>query len=157
MDPDTLAVARIFHVLGVVIWIGGMAFVTLVVLPVAARLSSAEERAQMFERLERRFAWIARGAVLIVGVSGAVMASGYGLWSQFGQASGWWLDEMAGWWLAFFVILFVAEPLFLHRRFSRTLRQGPNRALKFLTRAHWVLLLVSLFVVAAAVAGVHGL
>ncbi|MBI3675476.1 MAG: hypothetical protein HY243_02540 [Proteobacteria bacterium] len=153
---DTLAIARILHILGVIIWIGGMAFVTLVVLPIAAKLPDSETRADMFERLERRFAWIARAAVLVVGISGTVMADGYGLWAQFIQASGWWLDAMAGWWIVFFLILFVAEPLFLHRRFSQFLRRDSDRALKFLTRAHWVLLLVSLCVVAAAVAGVHG-
>ena len=37
---DDLTFARALHVLGVVVWVGGLYFVTFIVLPVARTLSS---------------------------------------------------------------------------------------------------------------------
>ena len=68
MDPAIAA--RALHVLGVVLWIGGVAFVTTVLLPAVRRLKAPEERVEFFETLERRFAWQARGTTLLVGATG---------------------------------------------------------------------------------------
>jgi len=61
MEPAV--VARALHVLGVVLWIGGVAFVTTVLLPSVRRMKSPEERVAFFESIEGRFAWQARGAI----------------------------------------------------------------------------------------------
>jgi uncharacterized membrane protein len=50
---DDVILARALHVIGVVLWIGGVAFVTSIFLPVANRRS---ERLQLFDAIERRFA-----------------------------------------------------------------------------------------------------
>jgi hypothetical protein len=54
---DDLVLARTVHVIGVVLWIGGVAFVILVLLPGLKRLLPPSERVAMFERLDRGFAW----------------------------------------------------------------------------------------------------
>ena len=156
MILDTLEVARIFHVLAVVIWIGGVAFVTAIVLPVAAQLRNAEDRAAIFERIERRFAWIARGATLVVGLSGFYMVAGFHIWERFAQPSFWWMHAMVALWAMFAILLFVIEPFWLHRRFARWMRQDSDHAFKSIRLAHWVLLLASLATIGAAVAGAHG-
>ena len=48
--------ARVLHVLGVVLWIGGLAMVTTVLLPASRRLAAPEQRVEFFERVEGRFA-----------------------------------------------------------------------------------------------------
>jgi len=60
--PMLLAV----HVLSVMLWIGGLAFVTTVVLPALARLPAAQ-RIPAFLEIERRFGSQARVLVLVVG------------------------------------------------------------------------------------------
>jgi uncharacterized membrane protein len=45
-----LAIARILHIVGVVLWIGGVAFVTTVLLPTVKQFKSKEERIEFFEK-----------------------------------------------------------------------------------------------------------
>ncbi len=53
---DDLTFARALHVLGVVVWVGGLYFVTFIVLPVARTLSSeGGDGIALFEKAERRF------------------------------------------------------------------------------------------------------
>ena len=73
MNAGALALVRAIHVLGVVIWIGGVGFVTAVLLPALRSVEDPMQRAELFEKLEGRFSWIARGAVLLVGASGFAM------------------------------------------------------------------------------------
>ena len=67
---DDLALARSLHVVAVVLWIGGVGFVTTVLLPAIRRLTAPEERVAFFDAIERRFAWQARATTLIAGLSG---------------------------------------------------------------------------------------
>ena len=153
VDPD--AAARVVHVLGVVVWIGGVAFMTAVVLPSLKRLDP-ERRALMLEAVEGRFAWIARVMVLFVGASGFYMVWSLDLWDRFQHLSGWWMDAMIAVWLVFAALLFVLEPLVLHRRFLERIRREPDRALVTMQRFHWLLLAASLITIAGATAGAHG-
>lgn len=54
--------SRAIHVLAVVLWIGGVAMVTTVLLPVVRRFKSSNERIAFFATIERRFSWQARAA-----------------------------------------------------------------------------------------------
>ena len=59
-------------------------------------------------------------------------------------------------WLVFTVMLFVAEPLFLHRWFLDRARRMPEETFALIHRLHWLLLGISLVTVLGAVAGSHG-
>ena len=59
-------------------------------------------------------------------------------------------------WLAFTVVLFALEPLFLHRFFVAQARKNSDRAFGFLQAMHWVLLTLSLVAIVGAVAGTRG-
>jgi uncharacterized membrane protein len=155
MADVTLALA--IHVLAVVLWIGGVAMVTTVLLPATRRLKSVEERFAFFAAVERRFAWQARGTTLLAGISGFYMADRLGLWPAFLTVGGWWLDAMLLVWLLFTLMLFVAEPLFLDRWLEARARRAPDATFALLQRLHWVLLALSLAAIAGAVAGSHGL
>jgi uncharacterized membrane protein len=53
-------IARVLHVLAVVIWIGGVSMATTVVLPAVRRGDLGEKQLQAFQALEQRFVWQAR-------------------------------------------------------------------------------------------------
>lgn len=153
---DHAVVARALHVLGVVLWIGGVAFVTTVLLPSVRRMRSPEERVQFFESVEGRFAWQARVTTVLVGATGFYLVHAWDLWHRFASLSWWWMHAMVAVWLLFTVMLFVAEPLFLHRWFQQTAQRDPEGTFRRIQRLHWVLLTVSLVTVLGAVAGSHG-
>jgi uncharacterized membrane protein len=154
---DSVAVALAIHVLAVVLWIGGVAMVTTVLLPAVRRFKSAEERIAFFETIERRFAWQARGTTLLAGASGFYMMDRLNLWSEIGTIETWWLGAMMAVWLLFTLMLFVIEPLFLGRWFAARARRAPESTFAWLQRLHWVLLVLSLVTIVGAVAGSHGL
>ena len=154
---DDVIIARALHVLGVVVWIGGVAMVTLVVLPALRRGDLGPSRLQVFEAIERRFAWHARLATLIVGLTGFYMTQRLDLWDRFRSGGFWWMHAMVCLWLLFTLLLFVAEPLVLHRRFHARALAAPDAAFALLQRAHWLLLALSLITILGAVAGSQGM
>jgi uncharacterized membrane protein len=151
-----VVIARVLHVLAVVIWIGGVSMATTVVLPAVRRGELGEKRLPAFQAIERRFVWQAQAAIAAVGLSGFYMAWRLDLWARFRMAEFWWMHAMVGLWLLFAFILFVAEPFVLHRHFGRLAVAEPRIAFAWLHRAHWVLLLLSVVTIAGAVAGSQG-
>jgi len=153
---DQLAVARALHVLAVVLWIGGVGFVTSVLLPAVRRLKTPAERVAFFDAIERRFAWQARATTLLAGLTGFYMTMRLDLWSRFYSTTYWWMHAMVAVWLLFTTMLFVAEPLVLHRWFQKRAMSDPEGTFALIERMHRVLLAVSLITVLGAVAGSHG-
>lgn len=153
---DDLAVARVLHVLAVVVWIGGVAMVTTVILPAMTTSVAPAERLRTFEMLEQRFALVARVMTLVTGLSGLYLLWKLDLWSRFSEASFWWMHAMVLVWAAFTFVLFVAEPLFLHRMFAARVQRDPEGSFRLMQIFHWVLLLAGLVTIAGAVAGAHG-
>jgi uncharacterized membrane protein len=153
---NDVILARALHVLFVVIWIGGVAMATTVVLPAVRRGDLGADRLKAFQAIESRFVWQARVAVLIVGLSGLYMTARLDLWQRFTSPDFWWMHAMVGVWSLFAFVLFVAEPFILHQRFHRWAIQRPNLALAWLHRVHWLLLALALLTVLGAVAGSQG-
>jgi hypothetical protein len=106
----------------VVLWIGGVAFVT----------------------------------TLLVGTTGFYLAHAWNLWERFASAAYWWMHAMVAVWALFTVMLFIAEPLFLHRWVLEAATREPERTFRRIERLHRVLLTVSVVTVLGAVAGSHG-
>jgi uncharacterized membrane protein len=154
---NDFAIARALHVLAIVIWIGGVAFVTVVLLPACREVADATARIALFEQMERRFAAFARGSVLLAGVSGLWMVWRLALWSRFAEpAAWWWMSAMVAIWALFALLLFVLEPLVLHQVFHRMAQRNPDQVFARIERLHRVLLSASLVTVLGAVAGSHG-
>jgi hypothetical protein len=151
---DGLALARVLHVLAVVVWIGGVSIVTTALLPAVRRREFGADWLAAFQAIERRFAWQARVGIVIVGLTGLYMIVQADMWDRFRSAEYWWMHTMVCTWTIFAIGLFVVEPLFLDRR----LRPGANERAVFaqLAAAHWVLLTLSLITIFGAVAGSHG-
>lgn len=153
---DGWTVARVLHVVGVVLWIGGVAMVTTVLLPATRRLKTPQERVAFFENIERGFAAQSRITTLITGLSGFYLVHRLDLWERFTRSEFWWMHAMVAVWALFTLVLFVLEPLFLNRWFIERARHRPESTFRLVARLHWVLLGVSLVTVAGAVAGSHG-
>jgi uncharacterized membrane protein len=149
--------ARVVHVIGVVLWIGGVAMVTTVLLPTIRQFREPHERVEFFQRVERRFAWQARFTTLITGLSGFYMLSLIDGWSRYADPHFWWVHAMTLIWVLFTVMLFVLEPFVLHRLLLEQAQRDPEGTFSRIQRMHWVLLALSLITVAGAVAGSHGL
>ncbi len=147
---------RVLHVLSVVLWIGGVAFVTTTLLPAVARMKSPEERVAFFEEVEGRFAMQARVTTVVAGLSGFYLVHQMSVWHWFLEPSRWYLHAMTGVWLLFTLMLFVLEPLFLHDWFMRRATRDPGGTFAIVQRLHVILLAVSLLTTAAATAGAHG-
>ena len=153
---DEFAFARVLHVLGVVLWIGGVAMVTTVLIPAMAQMRSASERTEFFSRVESRFAPQARFTTLLVGLSGFYMVHILNAWSRFAELRFWWMHAMVLVWLIFTLMLFVVEPLVLRRQIKNTAEDDSVKTFARMRRMHWVMLSLSLVAVAGAVAGSHG-
>ena len=151
---DDIVFARAVHVLSVVHWIGGVAFVTLVALPLAASRGGAQGLA-LFEAIEQRFAAQVRWSIPLAGASGLWMTYRMDLWSRFGDPHFWWMSAMAGLWIVFVLMVFVLEPL-LQPRFAAQGRRDPAALLRRMRWVHAVLLTVAAATVVGAVAGAQG-
>lgn len=152
MTLPGLAIA--VHLLAVVWWIGGLAFVTLVFLP-ALRADGVHDPHALLDIIERRFAPQARIAVLLVGLSGVYLLWALNAWQRLTMAHFWWLDAMIGYWILFAVILFIIEPLGLLQR-SLFTKQATMHAWRRFHALHAVLLTLGIIVIAAAAGGHYG-
>jgi uncharacterized membrane protein len=153
---DEFALARTLHVLGVVLWIGGVAMVTTVLLPTLSRLRPASDALAFFDRFRRRFARQARYTTLLVGLSGFYMIYVLNAWHRFTEWHYWWMHAMVFIWLIFTIMLFVIEPRARRAQHTVPAQLDSEKKLTKLQRVHWILLLLSLITVAGAVAGSHG-
>ena len=151
-----IPIARILHILSIVLWIGGVAFVTFVVLPAVRQFKAKEERIDFFEKVEHRFAKQSRITTFLAGISGFYMVFRLNAWERFLDFSFWWMHTMVLVWLIFTLLLFVLEPLFLHKRMREKAEKDPEKTYRNIFRMHLILLLLSMLTIVGAVAGSHG-
>lgn len=130
--------------------------VTLVILPAVARLAVPEQRLALFEAVEGRFGAQARYSVTLAGLTGFYMTYELDAWDRFLDPGYWWMHAMFLVWALFTVILFVAEPLFLHAWFRRRAARDPVGTMARVLMAHVVLLAAAGLTVVGAVLGAHG-
>lgn len=67
------------HVVAAVGWIGGMIFLSLVVVPVIRRPPLSQQRAVLFPIVARQFRLVAWGAILLLLVTGSILAAVRGI------------------------------------------------------------------------------
>jgi len=150
------AFARVIHIIAVVLWIGGVAMVTSVILPAVRKFKSAEEQIEFFERVERRFSQQAKITTILAMLTGVYMLYVSDGWIRYLDVTNWWLHAMTIVWLLFTLVLFVFEPLFLHKWFREKAENNPQKTFTIIQRFHWILLTISMITIAGAVAGSHG-
>jgi uncharacterized membrane protein len=150
---DDFALARAIHVLALVHWIGGLTVVTTIVLPHARGLPNAKYAIATFEAFELRFAYQVRISILLVGLSGVYMLTKLNAWDRFQYASFWWLDLMVAVWMLFAMMVYVLEPLMLHRHLHEFALRNRNRAFAMATGFHALALFISAFAIVAGILG----
>lgn len=153
---DDLAIARAVHVVSVAHWIGGVFFVTLVLLPGLRRIE-AERRVALFDTIERGFAGQARISTLLAGLTGFYMLARTDSWFMLVSPRSWWIPGMLALWIVFTLMLFVLEPLVLHRWFDERAARDPEGTFALVLRLHRVLSTIAAVVLVGGVAGIHGL
>lgn len=136
-------------------WIGGVAMVTAVILP-ALGVGGAPARLAPFLAVEERFSRQARWSVALAGLTGFYMTHRLEAWARFVEPGFWWMHAMVFVRTVFALMLFVVEPLFLHRRLQRLAERDQDAALRLAQWRHVALLSISAFAIAAAVLGAHG-
>ena len=151
-----LTIARAVHILSVVIWMGGVSFVTIVLIPILRRSSFQQDQLTIFNVVENRFASIARIMVLLAGISGFYMTYKLDAWSRFSQLQFFWMHAMVFVWSLFFLALFVIEP-FILRNHGRMVKDGHSITnLRKTQIIHSVILALSLITIVVSVLGAHG-
>lgn len=153
---EYFTLARIIHVLAVVVWIGGVAMVTTVIIPAVKKMKDPEERYNTFENIEGRFAFQAKITTVLTALSGFYMLYYLDAWDRYLSIHHWWLHAMTLVWLLFTVVLFILEPYLLHRLFRKYSISHPTKTFVILHRFHWILLSISIITIIGAVAGSHG-
>ena len=154
---NEITLARSIHVLSIVFWIGGVGFVSMILLPAIRANFSPESQVSIFESIENRFASLARVLVSLAGVSGFYMTYKLDAWGRFGDLQYFWMHAMVLIWAIFTTALFIVEPFILRaRRKSAAPAIIPIQPLKKIERLHWVLLIASLITVIISVLGAHG-
>lgn len=142
------------HVLSVVIWIGGVAFVTAIVFPVLMRMEDSMAKVSFFIGFEKRFQLLAKVLVILVGVTGIILFFHRGGFESLSLEEAILLGYKFFVWLFYFVLLFGAE-----KRLMSTLvspQTPPEKAFKRLSLFHWAVLILSLLAVIGGIRIVRG-
>lgn len=153
---DWITITRALHLIAIVHWIGGLAMVTLVILPGIMRMPQ-ERKLETFLAIEERFAGQAKVSVTVAGLTGLYMVHGPLAWERFLDPGYWWMHAMVLVWAIFTFMLFAAEPLFLHAKVARMADRDPDATFSLMLRAHRILLALATVTVGGAALGAHGM
>lgn len=150
-----LTILLILHVICVIVWIGGVAFVTMVIFPMMYQTEGSLEKALMFQRVEHRFAGMVKWLIAIVGATGL-----YLLYAQYGfgillQTRGIGILIMLFAW-ALYTTVILSERKIFGRLFADPEKIDMDKALKMINVMHWFLLIISFTAVAGGVWFGHG-
>jgi putative copper export protein len=141
-------IALIIHVLSIVVWIGGVAFVTMITFPMILRVDKSLEQVMMFQGVEHRFGKIAKVMVILAGLSGLYLIF------EKGMSKGVWI--MIVLWTVYASLLFGLEKMIFKKLFSKPGEQADmKKVFNFLQGFHWVVLALSLFAIAAGIYEAH--
>ncbi len=143
------AIALIIHVLSIVIWIGGVAFVTMIMFPMIQRTKNSLEQVLMFQGVEHRFSKIVKVLVILTGLSGL-----YLLYEK-GFSFGAWI--MIFLWTLYASLLSFLEKIIFKKLFAKPSGEQLNTKQVFfgLQVFHWFILILSFSAIAAGIWTAH--
>jgi len=141
-------IALTIHVISVIIWIGGVAFVTMVTFPMIQRGSSSLEQVMMFQGTEHRFGKIAKTMVILAGLSGLYLIKVKGM--SFGV----WVMIIL--WVVYASLLFGLEKMIFKKLFGKPSDQiDTKKIFSLLQGFHWIVLTLSFLAVTAGIWAAH--
>lgn len=151
-----LTIARAIHVLSIVIWMGGVAFVTLILIPALRKNYLEQEQLIIFNMIEKSFAKIARLTVVLAGISGLYMTYKLNSWDKFTNPHQFWMAAMVLIWAMFALALFIVEPFFINNHGRMVKEDSGIRNLRKTQIIHLIILILSLVTIFCSVLGAHG-
>jgi uncharacterized membrane protein len=140
---------------GSVIWIGGVAFVTMIVFPMIMRMEGSLEKVIFFQGMEHRFAKIAKTSVFITGLTGGWLLYLTGEWKVLFTVQAIGPTVMLIVWTLYVLVLLFEAKLF-KLIFSGESQQDTAKIFYKLSAFHWVVLALSLMAVGIGVWAGHG-
>jgi len=143
------------HVLGVVIWIGGVAFVTMIVFPMLIKMENSLEKVLFFQGIEHRFARIAKSSLAVVGLTGGGLLYENGEWRILFTMDGIGPTLMLVVW-TFYLLVLLFEGKIFRMIFGGKAGQDTNKVFALLSGFHWVVLGLSLLAIGVGVWAGHG-
>ena len=150
----------IIHVLAVILWIGGLAFVTILIFPSLYKMQEALQKVLFFQRIEHRFAPLARIYSATVGITGIVMLIHTGWYTLLFTREGIFLAIMFLIWVFWMIMLFGLEPLVIKKMLESMAKSGEKMEIdtvfKRMNVMHWVLLFASMVAAACGIMFAHG-
>lgn len=143
------------HVTIVVLWIGGVSFVTIIVFPMLLKMDESLEKILMFQRIESVFAKQARIYAWIVGPTGFLLLYLKGMHKLLftGNAIG--PSIMLVIWIFYTLVLTFEKKVFAIL-FKDPKKFDAQKVFARLSRGHWIIMGVSLAAVFFGVIGGHG-
>ncbi len=141
--------ALVIHVVSVLIWIGGVAFVTMITFPMIQRAGSSLDQVLMFQGVEHRFSKIAKVMVILAGLSG------FYLLYEKGPSPGVWIMIFV--WTFYASLLFGLEKLIFKKLFSAPSGEqlDTKKVFNMLQVFHWFVLTLSFLAIAAGIYTAH--
>ena len=143
------------HVTVVVLWIGGVSFVTIIIFPMLLQMGDSLEKVLMFQRVENIFAKQARYYAGIVGMSGFLLLYMKGLHTVLFTRHAIGVSIMLVAW-AFYTFVLTFEKRIFKVIFSDPNKYDASKVFHLLARFHWIILGVSLAAVFFGVWAGHG-
>jgi uncharacterized membrane protein len=141
-------IAVTLHIMSVVVWIGGVTFVTLITFPMILRMDKSLEMVMMFQGTEHRFVKIAKAMVILAGLSGFYLLYEKGLSTA--------VIIMIVIWAVYASLIFGLEKILFAKLFGNPEDQKDmKQVFKILQIFHWVVLGLSFFAIAAGVYEAH--
>jgi uncharacterized membrane protein len=150
-----VALLTAVHVVLVVLWIGGVGFVTIIVFPMLMRMEGDLEMVLMFHRLESRFARHAKAYVWLTGITGGLILYLTGRYAALFRVESLGILVMLAAWLFYLLVLTFEKKIF-GKLFARPEERDMKKVFRFLTGFHWVVLGISLLAVLVGVWQGHG-
>ena len=141
-------IALAIHILSIVVWIGGVAFVTLVTFPMIMRVEKSLEQVLMFQGVEHRFSKIAKVMIILAGLSGLILIKEKGL------SSAAWIMIFV--WAFYASLIFGLERIIFKKLFGRPSDQlDTKKVFNTLQAFHWFVLTMSFLAIVAGVYAGH--
>ncbi|HUO77343.1 MAG TPA: hypothetical protein VMU21_07165 [Thermodesulfovibrionales bacterium] len=143
------------HVTVVVLWIGGVAFVTIIIFPMLLKMEDSFEKVLLFQRVENRFAKQARAYAWTAGITGAILLYLTGQHRALFTLNGLGATVMLMVWLVYTLVLTFEKKIFA-LFFSQPEKLDAAKIFVRLNTFHWLVLGLSLAAVFIGVWTGHG-
>jgi len=143
------------HVTTIVLWIGGVAFVTIIIFPMLLSIEDSLEKVLLFQRVENKFARQARTYAWIAGVTGVLLLYFTGQHRELFTLNALGATVMFIVWL-FYILVLTFEKKIFAVLFDQSEKLDAAKIFARLNTFHWIILGLSLSAVFLGVWSGHG-